>query len=213
MGEWFVIIILMLASFLLGLLLGKKENRLQNCWNWMLGNLEKIIMMIFGGIVLVCLVASIVFDIEETSILVLNVLSTLVFSWLLTKISAEKDFKKKEEELAKLCHRQICDIDSGVLAVNQKIKDYVSSDKEISERTRYLLDGITDHINYIEGSIVTNQKAWHDMLSKEYQKELSDKEDPEATAIDTNLDYKVFQPFYMNEGVFQDINTPNIDIK
>lgn len=104
------------------------------------------------------------------AIIILNVFSSIVFSWLLTKKTSIKDFKEKEEELALRSYRHINYIESAANTASGTIDKYASEHNEgINAETKLILSSAKEQIKYIQGGINTCKMDWFDLLSEEEQ--------------------------------------------
>lgn len=101
--------------------------------------------------------------------MVLNVFSSIVFSWLLTKKTSIKDLKEKEE-LALRSYRHINYIETAANTALCTIEEYASDhNEEINAETKLILSSAKEQIKYIQGGINTCKMDWFDLLSKEEQ--------------------------------------------
>lgn len=128
--------------------------------------------IIIGALIL--LIFSIGLSISGTdgnlAIIILNVFSSIVFSWLLTKKTSIKDFKEKEEELALRSYRHINYIESAANTASGTIDKYASEHNEgINAETKLILSSAKEQIKYIQGGINTCKMDWFDLLSEEEQ--------------------------------------------
>lgn len=106
---------------------------------------------------------------QNLAIIVLNVFSSVIFSWLLTKKTSIKDFKEKEEELALRSYRHINYIESAANTASQTLEHYAKSNDEINTEVKLILSGAREQIKYIQGGINTCKMDWFDLLSEEEQ--------------------------------------------
>lgn len=106
---------------------------------------------------------------KDLAIVVLNVFSSVIFSWLLTKKTSIKDFKEKEEELALRSYRHINYIESAANTASQALEQYANSNEEINTEVKLILSSAREQIKYIQGGINTCKMDWFDLLSEEEQ--------------------------------------------
>lgn len=137
--------------------------------------------IIIGALIL--LIFSIGLSISGTNgnlaIIILNVFSSIVFSWLLTKKTSIKDFKEKEEELALRSYRHINYIETAANTASGTIDNYASEHNEdINTETKLILSSAKEQIKYIQGGINTCKMDWFDLLSKEEQDKRNRRELP-----------------------------------
>lgn len=122
---------------------------------------------------LILLVFSIGISISNTesalAIVILNVFSSIIFSWLLTKKTSIKDFKEKEEELALRSYRHINYIESAANTASCTFDKYASDHNDIDAETKLILSSAKEQIKYIQGGINTCKMDWFDLLSAEEQ--------------------------------------------
>lgn len=113
------------------------------------------------------------------AIVILNVFSSVVFSWLLTKKTSIKDFKEKEEELALRSYRHINYIESAANTASGTIDKYASEhNNDINAETKLILSSAKEQIKYIQGGINTCKMDWYDLLSEEEQDKRNHRETP-----------------------------------
>ena len=106
---------------------------------------------------------------QNLAIVILNVFSSVVFSWLLTKKTSIKDFKEKEEELALRSYRHINYIESAANTASQALEQYAYSSDDITPEVKLILSSAKEQIKYIQGGINTCKMDWFDLLSEEEQ--------------------------------------------
>lgn len=112
------------------------------------------------------------------AIIILNVFSSIIFSWLLTKKTSIKDFKEKEEELALRSYRHINYIESAANTASCAIDKHISDNNEINTETKLILSNTKEQIKYIQGGINTCKMDWFDLLSEDEQNKRNIIEDP-----------------------------------
>lgn len=137
--------------------------------------------IIIGALML--LIFSIGLSVTESNsalaIVILNVFSSVVFSWLLTKKTSIKDFKEKEEELALRSYRHINYIESAANTASGTIDKYASEhNNDINAETKLILSSAKEQIKYIQGGINTCKMDWYDLLSEEEQDKRNHRETP-----------------------------------
>lgn len=137
--------------------------------------------IIIGALML--LIFSVGLSVTESNsalaIVILNVFSSVVFSWLLTKKTSIKDFKEKEEELALRSYRHINYIESAANTASGTIDKYASEhNNDINAETKLILSSAKEQIKYIQGGINTCKMDWYDLLSEEEQDKRNHRETP-----------------------------------
>lgn len=158
--------ILLIICFLVVLYLNQKIKA--EIFRKMIAKLDDFVLFLSALILLVSMVLDFFNITEGTATLMLNIFTTLVFSWLLTKKSSEMEFKKQQERLAKLSHRHLCGVEASILSLGQSIKDYDGYDDN------EFLQGLSGRIEDVQNGIQSNEADWEDMLSAEYRKELKE---------------------------------------
>lgn len=137
--------------------------------------------IIIGALML--LIFSIGLSVTESNsalaIVILNVFSSIVFSWLLTKKTSIKDFKEKEEELALRSYRHINYIESAANTASGTIDKYASEhNNDINAEIKLILSSAKEQIKYIQGGINTCKMDWYDLLSEEEQDKRNHRDTP-----------------------------------
>lgn len=113
---------------------------------------------------------SIILDIKNiSSNLLLSIFMTLGFSLQLTKKIVQLEFEKKQEKLAELSHRHLCDIELLLFNLRQCIEEY-----NIYNRDDYkcFLRTLLREIEDIQNGVKSNEADLGDMLSVEYKEKL-----------------------------------------
>lgn len=156
--------------------------------------------IIIGALML--LIFSIGLSVTESNsalaIVILNVFSSVVFSWLLTKKTSIKDFKEKEEELALRSYRHINYIESAANTASGTIDKYASEhNNDINAETKLILSSAKEQIKYIQGGINTCKMDWYDLLSEEEQDKRNHRETP-------NDDFGTVDTVISNEDINQE---------
>lgn len=158
--------IFLLISFLVILYLNKKIKA--DIFRKMVAKLDDFVLFLAALFLLISIILDFFHITDGTATLMLNVFTTLVFSWLLTKKSSEMEFKKQQERLAKLSHRHLCGVEASILSLGQSIKDYDGYDDD------EFLQGLSGRIEDVQNGIQSNEADWEDMLSAEYREELKE---------------------------------------
>lgn len=114
---------------------------------------------------------------STVAIVILNIFSSIVFSWLLTKKTSIKDFKEKEEELALRSYRHIDYIESAANTASGTIDKYISEHGDISAEMKLILANAKEQIKYVQGGIKTCRMDWFDLLSVEEKRKREHSED------------------------------------
>lgn len=131
-------------------------------------NLDNFILLLSFLVVVGSVYYATIGKLETFASIVINVFSSVVFSWLLTKKSSKIEFKEQEEELALRSFRHINYIESAANTAYKKIEQYLDDpDIDLDINTKLMLSSAMDQIKYIQGGINTCKMDWHDMLSQE----------------------------------------------
>lgn len=165
----FIAIIIFLVGFAIGVLISSKFNRKLS--------IENFILVISGVFIIGAVVFQVVGLLETFSSIVTTVFSSIVFSWLLTRISSKDEWEKREQELALRSYRHIDYIESASKTANKAIEQYINSDNKfkISDEEKLVLSKAMDYIGYIQGGISTCKMDWYDLMSEEGKKRFSPK--------------------------------------
>lgn len=125
---------------------------------------------VFTGSLIVLIFSIYISAVDEgntAAIIMLNIFSSVIFSWLLTKKTSIKDFKEKEEELALRSYRHINYIESAANTASGTIDKYISEHSDISAEVKLILANAKEQIKYVQGGINTCKMDWFDLLSTE----------------------------------------------
>lgn len=149
-------------------------------------HLEDIILWIAGGIVFFSIVLMAIGKMsEQISGITINVFGTMIFSWLLTKKSAKKEFKEHEEETALKSYRHINYIDTAANTAYKEIESYIDGVTDVE--TKLILGKALDHIKYVQGGISTCKLDWFDMLSEQdkgsFKEEMENEQNQEEFGV------------------------------
>lgn len=156
--------IFLLISFLIILYLNKKIKA--DIFRKMVAKLDDFVLFMAALFLLISIILDFFGITDGTATLMLNVFTTLVFSWLLTKKSSEMEFKKQQEGLAKLSHRHLLDVETSLLSLGLIIKENETFDNN------EFLQGLLGRLEDVQNGIKSNEADWEDMLSEEYRKGL-----------------------------------------
>lgn len=138
-------------------------------------NLEKCILWISFIGATGCLIASFLGE-QTVSIQILSFYVSFIFAWLLTKGSAQSDFKRMQHKVAKNTYRHIEDVETTVLITKKRIEELCGKE----DVTKGELQGIVDDLNSILTGIRSNKDDWKDMLKKSYRNKIDNQDDPEG---------------------------------
>lgn len=166
------IVISLCTGVIIGFFLGRLKPRNMGIYQFLrkiYTNLDNFILLSSVVVVCISIYLSSIGKLEAFATSTINIFGSIVFSWLLTKKSAEIDFKKREEELALRSYRYINNIESSAKTACKTIETYIG-DKELDENVRLMLSRAMDQIKYIQGGINTSKQDWYDMLSTEEKK-------------------------------------------
>lgn len=157
----------LIVGFLIGALVFKKKTSGSS--------MEKFIMVLSGMFMVVAVIFQSIGVMEPFASVVTTIFTSVVFSWLLTKVSGKAEWQEREQELALRSYRHIDYIESASKTAEQTIKQYISGEKptEISEAQKLVLSNAMDYIGYIRGGIKTCKMDWYDLMSQEGQSKFS----------------------------------------
>lgn len=152
-----------------GVVCGRKVNKMQ------IKNLDDVMLLISGAVTLLSIILSAFGVLEKVAVSIINIFGTMVFSWILTKKSAKKDFEEHEQELALKSYRHINYIESAANTAYKTIEESLNDVQD--NETKLILSRAMDHIKYIQGGVNTCKLDWYDMLSEDDRNDLkSEKE-------------------------------------
>lgn len=138
-------------------------------------NLDNYILVLSVIVIFISIICSINQENSNTIVIVLNMFSCVIFSWLLTKKSSKKEFKEKEEELALKSYRHINYIETAADTASKTIEKHMMECGDVDENTRLVMLNAKSQITYIQGGINTCKMDWFDLLSQEEQENHSTK--------------------------------------
>lgn len=138
-------------------------------------NLDNYILVLSVIVIFISIICSINQENSNTIVIVLNMFSCVIFSWLLTKKSSKKEFKEKEEELALKSYRHINYIETAADTASKTIEKHMMECGDVDENTRLVMLNAKSQITYIQGGINTCKMDWFDLLSREEQENHSTK--------------------------------------
>lgn len=163
-----------------------------------LASIENYIIIAALLLIIFSIIFSLIEDVNEIAIVILNVFSSIVFSWLLTKKTSIKDFKEKEEELALRSYRHINYIEIAANTAAKTFDSYIADPCELDDKTKLILSSAKEHVKYIQGGINTCKMDWVDLLSLEERQKQSS---PTTNNID---DYGTVDTVLSNEHINQE---------
>lgn len=178
---------------------GKSKNEvwelLKFWFDNILNNLDDFMLIVSILIFITCIIYDSLNPNSDISIQYLNIFSTLIFSWLLTKKSTEIQCKREQEKVAKISYRHLGDLEYTVLTAEQYIKDCLKSDSHLEKSSIIVLERVEDKINLIKHGLNTNKEDWYDLLDANYKHELEEKanknqENPPTDVLIENATYK-----------------------
>lgn len=190
---------------LIGLISGiifTKKMSLKNVLKYFLANLDNVFIVLAA----ICIFATIIADAfaENTTIpiIFLNIFSSLIFSWLLTKKSAKIDFERHEQELAKKSYRHLNYIEVASKSAYKMLEQYTSN-TELIESQKLVISRAMDNVMYIQGGIETCKFDWEDLMSNE---------DVEKLKNDSNI-IKIDISKIVGQSLAAGLKIPNYDEK
>ncbi len=106
---------------------------------------------------------------EKFSTVVITIFSSIIFSWLLTKVTSKQEWEEQEQKLALRSYRHIDYIESASKTAKQIINQYIvgESAPKITDEQKLILSDAMDYIGYIQGGIRTCKMDWYDLMSEE----------------------------------------------
>lgn len=153
-------------------------------------SMEKFIMVLSGIFVVCAVIFQTIGMMEPFSSIVTTIFTSVIFSWLLTRVSGKKEWQEREQELALRSYRHIDYIESASKTAEQTINQYISGDKtdEIDAKQKLILSNAMDYIGYIRGGIKTCKMDWYDLMSQEGQSKFSPTEAADQIVNVSDLD-------------------------
>ena len=195
----FITIIAFITGISIGVRLTRKGVKLDSIGS-MLKNLDFWIMLVS----MLLLVTSIAWPYmnkdESISNIYLNVFSTMIFSWLLTRFSTRRDYREQELQLSKISVRHInntkCSIEMLRASIDKFIKDEVDSIKLVadSEKSSFeKLKMVAEVLMHIENSIIANRNEYHDKFPTDFKETDKNEKRNDTKASPTADELKVLQ--------------------
>ncbi len=145
-------------------------------------------------VAIILFVVSLGLSVKEPTVAatLLNFLSSVVASWLISNKANEKEAKKKQEGLAKVSHRHLGDVEKSALSIEQYIKDFTydftTNEQNLSHDAILLfLKSLDSRMDDLKDRITSTNRDWYDLLADSVKKEIKDAEDPEATTIKDSI--------------------------
>lgn len=114
---------------------------------------------------------------------VLNIFTTMIFSWLLTKSSSKAEFKEQEEQLAKRSYRHMSGIASETKRSIEVLRGVLESTQdEVQQST---LKNTLNQLIYIHSGISLCNEDWYDLLSADDQTKADNAKDEPSQMVVT----------------------------
>lgn len=136
------------------------------------------------GIIFLGISLFLCFDQPSVASMLFNFFTTVIVSWLISNLANEKTFKKKQEDLAKVSHRHLGDVEKSALSIEQSIKDFkhilVVRNNPDEIATLMFLDTLDSRMDDLKDRIKSTNRDWYDLLADNVKKEIDEMEDPEA---------------------------------
>lgn len=150
-------------------------------------NMVPKIVLIVAIILLVISMVISLYNANTASVL-LNFFSSVIVSWLISNDASEKENertnRKKQEDLAKVSHRHLGDVEKSALSIEQYIKDFTydfeSNQKPSDDVVLLFLKSLDSRMDDLKDRITSTNRDWYDLLADEVKQEIKDAEDPEA---------------------------------
>lgn len=149
-----------------------------------MGTVTKIVLALAIIILAVSLVIS--FVKPDAASILLSFFSTVIVSWLISNDASEKENertnKKKQEDLAKVSHRHLGDVERSALSIEQYIKDFTydfESHQDMSADAILLfLKSLDSRMDDLKDRITSTNRDWfeniHGFTFCEKDSEISD---------------------------------------
>lgn len=174
---WPVLCLIAACALLIGFVIGvrlKKRGAFRV-------SMETFILLLSGIFLVGAVVCQTVGVMETFSSVVATIFTSVVFSWLLTKVSGKEEWQEREQELALRSYRHVDYIESASKTAEQTIKQYIEGEKgdAITLEEKLVLSRAMDYIGYIRGGIRTCKMDWFDLMSQEDQSNVASEEIPE----------------------------------
>lgn len=148
-------------------------------------------------VAIILLVISMVISLLDPNIasVLLNFFSSVIVSWLISNDASEKENertnRKKQEDLAKVSHRHLGDVEKSALSIEQYIKDFTydfeSNQKPSDDVVLLFLKSLDSRMDDLKDRITSTNRDWYDLLADEVKQEIKDAEDPEAKFMEDKL--------------------------
>ncbi len=173
-GCWWILVLVAGSALLVGIIIGALVQKKGASGS----SMDKFIMVLSGIFVVGAVICQTLGVMEPFSSVVSTIFTSVVFSWLLTKVSGKGEWQEREQELALRSYRHIDYIESASKTAEQTIKQYISGEKgaEITPEQKLVLSSAMDYIGYIRGGIKTCKMDWFDLMSQEGQSKFSSRE-------------------------------------
>ena len=165
----------------------------KNFFGGIFRNLEHIIMLVSMFILLIGLILEGLSITNQVGITYLNIFATVIFSWLLTKLSSKKDFEEQERTLARISYRHIQQTESSITTLTKEITQFLNADSEsekfdtVNKDATEELRNVLSTLEHLKGSIAANKQDWSDKLHIDNSKENSPSESNKNFEVLKNL--------------------------
>lgn len=144
--------------------------------------IEEYVMILSAFFVAGSIVFQTLGFLESFSSIVITMFSSIVFSWLLTKLSGKEEWQEREQELALRSYRHIDYVESASKTAEKTINQYINDEgSSVSLEQKLVLSRALDYIGYIRGGIRTCKMDWYDLMSKEGQARFTTNEPVDQT--------------------------------
>lgn len=181
----FVTIVAVLVGGVIGYMLCKHKKGENSGKRPFSFTLEAFITAISGLVV----VGSVIFQtlglMEPFCSAVTTIFSSVIFAWLLTRMSNKSEWRLQEQELAIRSYRHIDYIETAAKTAQQTINQYIEKDQQITPEQKLVLSRAMDSIGYIQGGINTCKMDWVDLMSDEKKKDYV-RQTPIGQTVDMN---------------------------
>lgn len=134
----------------------------------------------------------------DTASILLSFFSTVIVSWLISNDASEKENekanKKKQEDLAKVSHRHLGDVERSALSIEQYIKDFAydfESHQDMSADAILLfLKSLDSRMDDLKDRVTSTNRDWYDLLADDVKKEIKEAKESDARSVHSKSESK-----------------------
>lgn len=213
-------VIWIMAAFLGGYFLHivqvkiRKDKNVKTIIGDTLESLDNIIAIMSGIVFVFCTVYDATTGNTDISIQYLNIFSTIILSWIVTRKSTEIQCKKEQQKTAKVSYRHLSDLEYTILEAQQGIEEYLENNPCSTKHNTInsALEKTKTMILIMQQATKTNKEDWFDLLDEEYQKELTKKINENEEEAPPNIDAYVSKSkvIFKDDIINEKANVTNI---